>query len=85
MAINFKRNIALLLSVSLLLTACGDSRLERTGSGAAIGAGIGLGSGYLCCQNPGKGAEAGLFIGMAVGALIGFILDEPLFFNNSSR
>ncbi len=76
-----KRPAALLLTLCLLLNACGDSRLERTGSGAAIGGGIGLASGFLCCHDAGTGAEHGLFIGMAVGAIIGLILDEPLFFN----
>ena len=65
----------------MLLNACGNSRIERAGSGAAIGGGVGLAGGYLCCQNPGDGVASGLFIGAAVGALIGFILDEPLFFN----
>lgn len=76
-----KHSIALLLCASLLLNACGGSRIERTGSGAVVGGGIGLAGGYLCCQKPGDGAASGLLIGMAVGALIGFILDEPLFFN----
>lgn len=76
-----KRQIAIALTLCFLLNACGDSRIERTGSGAAIGAGIGIASGFLCCKNPGEGTQNGLIIGVAVGALIGFLLDEPLFFN----
>ena len=35
-----KRHCALLMTVCLLLNACGESRIERTGSGAAIGGGM---------------------------------------------
>ena len=79
-----KRQIAVLLSVCLLLNACGNSRIERAGSGAAIGAGVGVTSGFLCC-NAGDGAQNGLIIGVVLGALIGYIIDEPLFFNSHNR
>ncbi|MES2985317.1 MAG: hypothetical protein V4735_09040 [Pseudomonadota bacterium] len=75
-----RRHCAMLLATLLSVSACGDTRLERTGSGAAIGGGIGVASGFLCCD-AGKGAQSGLFIGMAVGALIGFLVEHPLFFN----
>ena len=75
-----KRTIPMVVCACLLLNSCGGSRLENTGSGAAIGAGVGLASGYLCCKDPGD-AGPGLFIGMAAGALIGFIFG-PLFFNS---
>ena len=75
------RRIALVLTVMLMLSACGDSRLERTGSGAAIGAGVGYAGGALCCGDPGGSGQSGLFIGMVVGALVGYLVDEPLFFN----
>lgn len=76
--------IPLILSATLLLSACGNTRIERTGSGAAIGGGIGLVGGGICCQDP-SNAAPGFFIGAAVGALIGLLLDHPLFFDTSSR
>ena len=79
-----RATIALGLMLCLSLTACGDSRLERAGSGAAIGAGIGIASGFVCCNNPGKGTQNGLIIGVAAGALIGFLIDSPLFFNSGN-
>lgn len=80
-----RRNIAALVSIAFLLNACGDTRLERTGSGAVAGAVSGAAIGFVCCQRAGEGAAPGLFIGMAVGALIGLMLDEPLFFNPDRR
>jgi hypothetical protein len=77
-----KRHLALLVCACLLLNSCGDTRIERTGSGAAIGAGAGIVSGFLCCKDPGD-ARPGMFIGAAVGALIGLLINEPLFFNSS--
>ncbi len=77
--------LPLLLSCVLLLNACGNTRLERVGSGAAIGGGIGFASGAVCCQDPPNGIKNGFFIGAAVGALIGLMLDHPLFFDTSSR
>ena len=72
-AMRMKRSIALLLCACMLLNGCGNSRLQSTGTGAAVGAGVGLASGFLCCRDA-KDAEPGLFIGMAVGALIGFLI-----------
>jgi len=79
-----RRALACAVASCLFLSACGESRLERAGSGAAIGAGIGVASGFVCCQNPGRGTEAGLIIGVAAGALIGFLIDSPIFFNSNN-
>ena len=76
--------MALGVAACLVLTACGDSRIERAGSGAAIGAGIGVGTGFVCCQNPGKGTQNGLIVGVIAGALIGFLIDSPIFFNSGN-
>ena len=65
----------------LALSACGNTRYERAGSGAVIGGGIGLAGGGLCCGNPSNDGATGFFVGAAVGALIGFILNHPLFFD----
>jgi hypothetical protein len=72
--------IPLLLSSTLWLNACGDSTLERVGSGAVIGGAGGFAAGGICCHDPANDA-AGFFIGAAVGAIIGLVLDHPLFFN----
>lgn len=78
------RILALVFGACLMLNGCGDSRIERAGSGAAIGAGIGIASGFVCCNNPGQGTQNGLIIGAAAGALIGFLIDSPLFFNSGN-
>ena len=78
------RKLVFSLSVCLALNACGDSRLERAGSGAAIGAGAGIATGFLCCQDPGQGTQNGLIVGAIAGALIGYIIDSPLFFNSGN-
>lgn len=71
------KHIALLSC--LALTACGETRMERAGSGAIIGGTTGAVVGLVCCGDPIDGATAGLYIGAASGALIGALLDEPLF------
>ena len=68
-----KRSVIGLVCVCLLLNGCGNSRLQSTGTGAAVGAGAGLAAGFLCCKDV-KDAAPGMFIGMAVGALIGFLI-----------
>ncbi len=67
-----KRTIALLVCVSML-SSCGNSRLQSTATGAVVGTGAGIAGGFLCCKNP-KDAVPGMFIGMAIGALIGFLI-----------
>ena len=60
--------IASLLAAVLLLSACGETRLERAGSGAVIGGTIGFGVGAVCCMNPPAGIGLGTAIGAGVGA-----------------
>ncbi|MEM6487105.1 MAG: YMGG-like glycine zipper-containing protein [Pseudomonadota bacterium] len=60
--------LTLIGATALGLAACGDSRLERTTSGAAIGAAGGAAIGALGGA-PGVGAAAGAAAGGAVGAL----------------
>lgn len=73
--------IPVLMSALLVTSGCGDSRLERAGSGAAIGAGTGLVIGGLCCGDPGDHGVRGFYVGAGVGALIGLLLNHPLFFD----
>ena len=73
--------LPVILSLSLLLTACGDTRLERAGSGAVVGGAAGFATGGVCCRDPGNGATNGFFIGAVVGAIIGALLDDSLIFN----
>ncbi|MFM9889537.1 MAG: hypothetical protein ACKVOE_02675 [Rickettsiales bacterium] len=80
-----KTLLSLLLASSLTLTACGDTRFERAGSGAIIGGAAGGASGVICCGNPLDSGAAGLIIGAAVGALIGFIINHPLIFDDGYR
>jgi hypothetical protein len=79
------RPTLLLLALPLMLAGCGESRLERAGSGAVIGAVAGGAIGALCCADPLDGAGAGAAIGAAGGAAIGAISDRPLFFNHESQ
>lgn len=78
------RRFITILTALCMLTACGGSRLERAGSGAVMGAGTGMMVGYAASSSDsrGNGIEAGLFIGMAVGALIGYLLEEPILMNS---
>ncbi len=79
-----KPTITALLSL-LLLTACGDTRIERAGSGAVIGGVVGGGIGAVCCADPLHGFGVGAAIGAASGAAIGAISNKPLFFNHESE
>ncbi len=73
------------LSCALLLSACGESRLERAGSGAVIGGVTGFAVGTVCCANPPAGMMWGTAIGAGVGAVTGAILSEPLFMNHEAQ
>ncbi len=78
-------SIALLLTAALSLSACGETRLERAGSGAVIGGVIGGGVGAVCCMNPPAGIKAGALIGAGTGAVVGALLSEPLFMNHEAQ
>ena len=72
----------LLLGAILLLAACGSSGLDRTASGAGIGALGGAAAGALF---GGLGAIPGAAIGAGAGAVTGFVttpgqisLGEPI-------
>lgn len=73
--------IPLLMSVLLTLTACGDTRIERAGSGAVIGGVGGAAVGGICCRDPIDNFGKGAIIGAAIGALVGFLVNRPLFFD----
>lgn len=80
-----KPRLLALLSALLLVSACGESRIERAGSGAAIGATIGLGVGMVCCGDPFVSPKVGGLIGAGVGGVTGALLSEPLFFNHEAQ
>ncbi len=75
---------AILLS-ALLLAGCGETRIERVGSGAVIGGVAGFAVGTVCCGNPPAGMKAGTLIGAGTGAVVGAMLSEPLFMNHEAQ
>lgn len=79
------RSSLLLMCALFMLTGCGDTRLERAGSGAVIGGVAGLAVGTICCGDPFDGAQLGGLIGAAGGAAIGAISPRPLFFNHEGE
>lgn len=60
------------LSLSLVLVACGTSKSDRALSGGAIGAGVGAVGGAVT----GGDAVTGGVVGAAVGAATGAMTDE---------
>lgn len=74
-----------LVALSLLLSGCGDTRLERAGNGAILGMFAGGAVGALCCADPIDGIGIGAAIGAAGGAAIGALSPRPLFFNHESE
>lgn len=64
--------LALVMSASLVLTACGSS----TGDRAASGAGIGAGAGAVVGAVTGLSILQGVLIGAAAGGLTGALTDE---------
>jgi hypothetical protein len=70
-----------LYCLPLLLTACGDTRLERAGNGAMIGGITGFAVGGLCCADPPHGLLVGTYVGAAAGAAVGALLPRPIFMN----
>lgn len=60
------------LPILLLVAACGDSKLDRGLSGAAIGAGTGAAAGAVTGGSVGTGA----LLGGAAGGAAGVLTDE---------
>jgi osmotically inducible lipoprotein OsmB len=58
-----------LLTLAVVLTACGTTRTERGLSGGAIGAGLGAAAGKVIGDKPGRGALIGGAAGAATGVL----------------
>lgn len=73
-----------LFALPLLLSGCGDTRLERAGNGAILGMVAGGAVGALCCGDPIDGIGIGAAVGAAGGAAIGALSPRPLFFNHES-
>jgi osmotically inducible lipoprotein OsmB len=63
------RTSALMISVAILLMACGQSQSDRALSGAGIGAATGAVGGALVGGNPVGGAVIGGAVGAAAGGL----------------
>ena len=59
-------------AAALLLTACGETRLDRGLSGAAIGAGLGA----AASAATGGKLERGVLVGAALGAAVGVLTDK---------
>src|SRR3954469_1271493 len=68
------RTIATLAVSTALLGACGEARLDRGLSGAAIGAGLGA----AASAATGGKLERGVVVGAALGATIGVLTDPRL-------
>jgi osmotically inducible lipoprotein OsmB len=66
------RNTLVIAGLSMLLVACGDSKLDRGLSGAAIGAGAGGAAGAVT----GTSTLGGAVLGGADGAATGVLTDE---------
>lgn len=62
-----------ILSLVLLLTACGDNRFDRGVTGGAVGAGTGAVAGVLLGP---LGVATGALIGLGAGAATGVATDE---------
>ena len=67
-----RRYLCLLPVVMFLLSGCGDTRGERTVTGAGIGAGAGAVVGAIT----GFGADNGALLGAAVGGVAGMVTDK---------
>jgi len=66
------RTAAIISAAALLLTACGETRLDRGLSGAAIGAGLGA----AASAATGGKLERGVLVGAALGAGVGVLTDK---------
>jgi len=64
--------LAILISVTLFVSACGSSTGDRAASGAGIGAGVGAAVGAVT----GLSIVEGAVIGAAAGGLLGGFTDE---------
>ena len=63
---------AVMLGAAVLLSACGETRLEHMGSGALIGTGVGVGVAALTAPT----LLTGGLIGAGVGAVAGAVAPE---------
>ena len=66
------RTAAIISAAALLLTACGETRLDRGLSGAAIGAGVGT----VASAATGGKLGRGVLVGAALGAAVGVLTDK---------
>lgn len=66
------RTIMLVSGLALMVAGCGESRLDRGLSGAAIGAGVGGATGAVT----GTSTLGGAVLGGAAGAATGILTDE---------
>ena len=66
------RSATVISAATLLLTACGETRIDRGLSGAAIGAGLGA----AASAATGGKLERGVLVGAALGAAVGVLTDK---------
>ena len=66
------RSAAVISTAAPPLTACGETRLDRGLSGAAIGAGLGA----AASAATGGKLERGVLVGAALGAAVGVLTDK---------
>jgi osmotically inducible lipoprotein OsmB len=66
------RSATVIAAAGLLLAACGETRLDRGLSGAAIGAGVGA----VASAATGGKLGRGVLVGAALGASVGVLTDK---------
>jgi hypothetical protein len=66
------RSATVIAAAGLLLAACGETRLDRGLSGAAIGAGVGA----VASAATGGKLGRGVLVGAALGAAVGVLTDK---------
>ena len=70
-----RAKVTVLIGCTLLLAGCGTTTVERVGTGALIGAGLGASTGALFGN--GLGVVPGTAIGAAIGAAAGALSGPP--------